>query len=140
MSFLDVRNLVEHLNILGYPNKVSYSALYTPHGSAASFKVVADILTWLIERLEPGTQLAGGTSSETERVQFIKSVSEILVTKVGIRVNPRKLYSSSVQAAGELLKVTSFLINTPEDSHDTEDESKTTVEIDLTDKVRWICD
>lgn len=135
MSFNDVKTLVEHLNLLGYPQHVSIGALYTPHGSVASFRLVADILKWLIESIEPGSQLSGGVSSEGERVLLIKSAAEILVTKAGIKVNPRKLYSSSVATAGELLKITRVLIQAPDtvDSHD--DEQGASPEIDLSDKV-----
>lgn len=137
MSFNDVKTLVEHLNLLGYPQHVSIGALYTPHGSAAAFHIVADILRWLIERLEPGAQLIGGTASESERVLLIKSAAEILVTKAGIKVNPRKLYSSSAASAGELLKITNTLRKAPVDleSHEDEDDVRSTPEIDLSDKV-----
>lgn len=135
MSFNDVKTLVEHLHLLGYPHHVPMGALYTPHGSSASFQLVADILKWLIESLEPGSQLIGGTSSESERVQLIKSATEILVIKSGIKVNPRKLYSSSVASAGELLKITSVLIKAPEDLANHEDDARGSSEIDLSDKV-----
>lgn len=136
MSFNDVKTLVEHLNLLGYPNHVPIGALYTPHGSAAAFKLVGDILKWLIESLEPGSQLIGGTASESERVMLIKSAAEILVTKAGIKVNPRKLYSSSVASAGELLKITSVLIKAPLNASNQDDDVRSTPEIDLSDKVR----
>lgn len=137
MSFNDVKTLVEHLNLLGYPNHVHISALYTPHGSKAAFQIVADILAWLIESLEPGSLLIGGTSSESERVLLIKSAAEILVTKAGIKVNPRKLYSSSVASAGELLKITNVLIRAPENVINQEDDVGSATEIDLSDKVRY---
>lgn len=136
MSFNDVKTLVEHLNLLGYPQHVSIGSLYTPHGSAAAFKIVAEILRWLIESLEPGAQLIGGTSNESERVLLIKSAAEILVTKAGIKVNPRKLYSSSAASAGELLKITNVLIRAPEEDLENPDEDVRSVpEIDLSDKV-----
>lgn len=135
MSFNDVKTLVEHLNLLGYPHHVPIGALYTPHGSAGAFKLVGDILKWLIESLEPGSQLIGGTGSESERVMLIKSAAEILVTKAGIKVNPRKLYSSSVASAGELLKITNVLIKAPENDSNQDDDVRSTPEIDLSDKV-----
>lgn len=135
MSFNDIKTLVEHLNLLGYPQHMPIGALYTSHGSAAAFRLVAEILKWLIESLEPGSQLNGGTSSESERVQLIKSAAEILVTKAGIKVNPRKLYSSSVACAGELLKITSVLIKAPDSVTNQDEETRSTPEIDLSDKV-----
>lgn len=136
MSFNDVKTLVEHLNLLGYPKHVPIGSLYTPHGSVAAFQLVADILKWLIESLEPGSQLIGGTTSESERVLLIKSAAEILVTKAGIKVNPRKLYSSSASSAGELLKITNVLIKAPNNPANHDDDVRSTPEIDLSDKVR----
>lgn len=137
MSFLEVKTLVEHLNLLGYPHHVPMGALYTPHGSASAFNLVADILKWLIERLEPGSQLLGGTTSEGERIALIKSAAEILVKKAGIKVNPRKLYSSSVVTAGELLKITNVLVKVPEKVSNQDDDPRTLAEIDFSDKVRF---
>uniref|UniRef100_A0A1B0DB16 Uncharacterized protein n=1 Tax=Phlebotomus papatasi TaxID=29031 RepID=A0A1B0DB16_PHLPP len=155
MTFNDVRDLTEHLKLLGYPDFFPMSALYTPYGSAASFKIVANALNWLAARLEPGTTLSGGTDSEAERVILIRAASEFFVilsvmfspslvidyrilfqiTKAGIKVNPRKLYASSVASAKELLKITSVLIHAPNDVKAQEDEVKSINEIDLSDRI-----
>lgn len=58
------------------------------------------------------------------------------ITKAGIKVNPRKLYASSVASAKELLKITSVLIHAPNDVKAQEDEVKSINEIDLSDRVR----
>ncbi|GAB0100898.1 clusterin-associated protein 1 [Sergentomyia squamirostris] len=135
MTFNDVRDLTEHLKLLGYPDFFPMSALYTPYGSAASFKIVASVVNWLAVRLEPGTLLPGGTETEAERVLFIRSASEFFITKVGIKVNPRKLYASSVASAKELLKITSVLIHAPNDIKTQEDEVKSVNEIDVSDRI-----
>ncbi|XP_055714009.1 clusterin-associated protein 1 [Phlebotomus papatasi] len=135
MTFNDVRDLTEHLKLLGYPDFFPMSALYTPYGSAASFKIVANALNWLAARLEPGTTLSGGTDSEAERVILIRAASEFFITKAGIKVNPRKLYASSVASAKELLKITSVLIHAPNDVKTQEDEVKSINEIDLSDRI-----
>lgn len=139
MSFKDVQTLAEHLKLLGYPNHVPIGALYTVHGSVAVFKIVADILKWLVESLslEHGFRLpSGGVSTEAERINFIKSTSELLMTKAGIRVNPRKLYSASVSSAGELLKITNVLIKAPVDFGNQDEEIGNNHSLDLSDKVR----
>ncbi|XP_059617767.1 clusterin-associated protein 1 [Phlebotomus argentipes] len=135
MTFNDVRDLTEHLKLLGYPDFFPMSALYTPYGSASSFKIVASVLNWLAARLEPGTILLGGTETEAERVLLIRAASEFFITKAGIKVNPRKLYASSVASAKELLKITSVLIHAPNDVKAQEDEVKSANEIDLSDKI-----
>uniref|UniRef100_A0A1B0GHK3 Clusterin-associated protein 1 n=1 Tax=Lutzomyia longipalpis TaxID=7200 RepID=A0A1B0GHK3_LUTLO len=96
MTFNDVRDLTEHLKLLGYPEFFPMSALYTPYGSIAGFKII---------------------------------------TKAGIKINPRKLYASSVASAKELLKITSVLIQAPSDVKTQEDEMKTLNEIDLSDRI-----
>ncbi|XP_053681772.1 clusterin-associated protein 1 [Sabethes cyaneus] len=135
MSFKDVRDLSEHLKLLGYPNNIPISVLNTPFGGPESFVAYSDILTWLISRLDPNLQLAGGTRSEQDRIAFVRSATEFLVTKSNIKVNPRKLYASSAAASAELLKVTSLLISSPKVTGADDESIKSHVEIDLSDKI-----
>lgn len=86
----------------------------SPHGSAANFRRIADILHWLCDRLGPGATLAGGVRTEAERVVLVRSAAEFFVTRAGLRLNPRRLYASSSATAGELLKVTQLLIRAPQ--------------------------
>uniref|UniRef100_A0A182XY23 Uncharacterized protein n=2 Tax=Anopheles stephensi TaxID=30069 RepID=A0A182XY23_ANOST len=135
MAFKDVRDLAEQLKLLGYPNNIPISVLNTPYGGPESFKAYSDILQWLINRLEPNLVLSGGTRTEQERIQFVRSATEFLVTKSSIKINPRKLYASSVAAAKELLKVTTLLISSPKVTGHEEEQIKSHVEIDLSDKI-----
>ncbi|XP_055371440.1 clusterin-associated protein 1 [Condylostylus longicornis] len=136
MSFKDVRDLSEHLKLLGYSNQFPLQALYSNYGSLNSFKVVADILQWLAGRLEPGTVLPGGTETESDRVLLIRSATEFFVTKSAIKLNPRKLYASSSAAAKELQKITSILMQTPNENDENEDENyKSLALVDLGDKI-----
>uniref|UniRef100_A0A182TD23 Uncharacterized protein n=1 Tax=Anopheles melas TaxID=34690 RepID=A0A182TD23_9DIPT len=135
MAFRDVRDLAEQLKLLGYPNSIPISVLSTPYGGPESFKAYSDVLQWLINRLEPNLVLAGGTRTEQERIQFVRSATEFLVTRSSIKVNPRKLYASSVAAAKELLKVTALLLSSPKVTGQEEELIKSHVEIDLSDKL-----
>ncbi|XP_050100299.1 clusterin-associated protein 1 [Anopheles aquasalis] len=135
MAFKDVRDLAEQLKLLGYPNHIPLSVLTTPYGGPESFKAYSDILQWLINRLEPNLVLAGGTRSEQERVLFVRSATEFLVTKSSIKMNPRRLYASSMAAAQELLKVTSLLIASPKITRHEEESIKSHLEIDFSDKM-----
>uniref|UniRef100_A0A336MVG7 CSON007902 protein n=1 Tax=Culicoides sonorensis TaxID=179676 RepID=A0A336MVG7_CULSO len=135
MSFRDVRDLTEQLKLLGFTENIPISLLNTSYGSLESFKVYASILKWLIGRLEPGATVPGNVETENDRIIFIRSVSEFLVIKAGIKVNPRKLYASSAATAKEILKITSVLIVTPETSGKDDEEIRSLQEIDLSDKV-----
>lgn len=80
--------------------------------------------------------LSGGTINESERVVLIKSASEFFITKAGIKLNPRKLYSSSFGSAKELIKITTLLLNAPQDLDRGEEEEITSFdEIDLSGKI-----
>lgn len=56
--------------------------------------------------------------------------------KVGIKINPKKLYASSAATANEILKITAVLMNTTQETSVKDDEEIRSIqEIDLTDKV-----
>lgn len=129
------KDLSEHLKHLGYPNNFPISALYTTYGSPQSFAIVADILKWLASCLESDTVLLGGISDETERILLIRSAAEFFVTKAGIKLNPRRLYASSAATAGELLKITTLLINAPTDIENDDEPLISSPMMDLGDKV-----
>ncbi|XP_058064792.1 clusterin-associated protein 1 [Anopheles bellator] len=135
MAFKDVRDLGEQLKLLGYPNHIPVSVLNTPYGGPESFKAYSDVLQWLINRLEPNQALAGGSRTEQERILFIRSATEFLVTKSSIKMNPRKLYASSTAASLELLKVTTLLISSPKVTGKEEESIKSHLEIDFSDKI-----
>lgn len=81
-------DLFEYLKILGYPKPLKLTALYTNQGSLENFKLIFDILRWLIDQYEPGTTLAGSTDTEFDRVLLVRSGVEFLVVKAGIKLNP----------------------------------------------------
>jgi clusterin-associated protein 1 len=70
-----------------------------------NFELVADILDWLLHRFDPNAHLDDDISTEAKRVMFLKSAVEKVVSKVGIRMNPRKLYQADGYAVKELLKL-----------------------------------
>ncbi|XP_055841416.1 clusterin-associated protein 1 [Episyrphus balteatus] len=137
MSFKDVRDLSEHLKLLGFPKVFPLQALCSNYGSLASFQVVAEILQWLAGLLEPGTILSGSPDTEAERVLLIRSATEFFVTKSAIKLNPRKLYASSAATAGELQKITKLLIAPSHQNEDKdEDENYRSLnQVDIGDKI-----
>lgn len=97
--------------------------------------MVFDILRWLIDRYEPGALIIGGTENEVDRIVLTRSCVEFLVVKAGIKLNPLKLYSGSISAAEELLKVVHLIMKVPSNSSEKHTE-KFVREIDIGDKVR----
>ena len=137
-------DLFEYLKILGYPKPLKLTALYTNQGSLENFKLVFDILRWLIDQYEPGTILLGSTDSEIDRTLLVRSAVEFLVVKAGIKLNPIRLYASSMAAAPELLKVVNLIMKRPTiQSQGTdainEKQYRKLTEIDIDDKVRFVC-
>lgn len=72
--------------------------------------MVFDIMGWLIDQYEPGTQLEGGTTTDVDRTLLVRSAVEFLAIKAGLKLNPIRLYSSSMAAAPELLKVVDLIL------------------------------
>lgn len=133
-------DLFEYLKILGYPKPLKLTALYTNQGSLENFKLVFDILRWLIDQYEPGTILLGSTDTEIDRVLLVRSAVEFLVVKAGIKLNPIRLYASSMAAAPELLKVVNLIMKRStiesQDSDSIDKQYRKMTEIDIDDKVR----
>lgn len=139
MHFDFIVDLFEYLKILGYPKPLKLTALYTNQGSLENFKLIFDILGWLIDQYEPGTILLGSTESEIDRTLLVRSAVEFLVVKAGIKLNPIRLYASSMAAAPELLKVVNLIMKRPSiQSNDAmhEKQYRKLPEIDVDDKVR----
>uniref|UniRef100_A0A034VKR7 Clusterin-associated protein 1-like protein n=1 Tax=Bactrocera dorsalis TaxID=27457 RepID=A0A034VKR7_BACDO len=137
MSFKDVRDLAEHLKLLGYPHVFPLQALANNFGSLASFHVVAEVLQWFASLLEPGAVLAGGVDNENDRVLLIRSATEFFVTKSAIKLNPRKLYASSAVTAAELQKITRMLIAPRQSAGDKDEEEnyRSLNQVDIGDKM-----
>lgn len=134
--------MFEYLKILGYPKPLKLTALYTNQGSLENFKLIFDILRWLIDQYEPGTILLGSTDSEMDRTLLVRSAVEFLVVKAGLKLNPMRLYASSMAAAPELLKVVNLIMKRPTlQTQDTdalnENQYRKMAEIDIDDKVSW---
>ncbi|EDV34356.1 uncharacterized protein Dana_GF21268 [Drosophila ananassae] len=141
MSFKDVRDLGEQLKLLGFPRVFPLQALASPHGSLASFHIVAELLQWLAGLMEPGASLPGGVESEEHRVLLVRSATEFFVTKAAIRLNPRKLYAAASVTAAELQKITRLLTapggQTETDHEDEEqrDQYRSLNPVDIGDKM-----
>lgn len=126
--------LIEYLRILGYPKHLKYATLCSAQGGLESFKVVFDIMRWLIERYDSGAVIFGSSDSEVDRIVLTRSCVEFWVIKAGIKLNPLKLYSGSAAAAEELLKVVQLIMKVPAKTGAKLSDGRTR-EVDIEDKV-----
>ncbi|GAQ92317.1 hypothetical protein KFL_009780010 [Klebsormidium nitens] len=113
MSFRELRNFSEIMESLGYPRQISIESFRAPN-----FKLVADCLHWLISRYDPSADLLYDVTSEADRVFFLKSATQTMLTKGRIKLNLKKLYAADGYAVRELLKIASVLykaLNMPEE-------------------------
>ncbi|KXS20296.1 hypothetical protein M427DRAFT_94580, partial [Gonapodya prolifera JEL478] len=92
------------LKSLGYPRIVSLDSFRTP-----SFELVAHILHWLVKNYDPSSDIPLEISTEGDRVLFVKTIAQYLVTKAHIKINPRRLYAADGYAVKEIMKVASVL-------------------------------
>ena len=106
MSYRDIRNFTEMMRTLGYPRLISMENFRVPN-----FSLVAEILQWLVLRYDPSSDIPMDIEHENDRVLFIKSVAQFMMTKAHIKLNTKRLYGADGMAVKELLKVTSVLYN-----------------------------
>jgi clusterin-associated protein 1 len=74
-----------------------------------NFVLVADILFFLVQRYDPSLRLSQDIETEQERVTFLKSIAEVMATKMRIKLNTKKLYGADGYAVKEMLKIASML-------------------------------
>ncbi|XP_051789989.1 clusterin-associated protein 1 homolog isoform X1 [Erpetoichthys calabaricus] len=106
MSFRDLRSFTEMMRALGYPRLISMENFRTPN-----FTLVAEILTWLVKRYEPQTDIPTDIDTEQDRVFFIKAVAQFMATKAHVKLNTKRLYQADGYAVKEMLKITVVLYN-----------------------------
>lgn len=104
MSFREQRNFIEILRNLGYGQTISFDSFRQPN-----FVLVADILFFLVQRYDPNLRLSQDIETEQERVTFLKSIAEVMATKMRIKLNTKKLYGADGYAVKEMLKIASML-------------------------------
>lgn len=73
MSFREARNFCEIMRSLGYPRIISMENFRTPN-----FKLVAEIIFWLIHRFDPKAEIPDVIEEEKDRVEFICSACKVI--------------------------------------------------------------
>lgn len=112
--------------------------LSTFSGNETSFRAYANILVWLIKNLDPDALIHQDSHTESDRVMLIRTATEFLAVSSGIKLNPRKLYASNFATSKELLKVTSALLNSPQNIHQEENQPVNFEDIISNDQIRKI--
>ncbi|KAG1669353.1 Clusterin-associated protein 1 [Nymphon striatum] len=99
-------NFTEMMRALSYPRLISMENFRTPN-----FELVAEILGWLVKRYDPNADMPSEIDTEQDRVIFIRSVAQFMLSKAGIKLNTKRLYQADGYAVKELLKISSILYN-----------------------------
>lgn len=92
------------LRSLNYPRLISLENFLKPN-----FELVADILYWLTQRYDPQSEISDDINQEKDRIEFMKAVVTLFVTKARIKLNPKKLYQADGDAVQEILKIVTVL-------------------------------
>ncbi|KAM4631784.1 clusterin-associated protein 1 [Discoglossus pictus] len=134
MTYRDLRNFTEMMRALGYPRLISMENFRSPN-----FPLVSEVLTWLVKRYEPQSDVPVDVDTEQDRVFFIKAVAQFMATKAHIKLNTKKLYQADGYAVKELLKITTVLYNAMKtksiDSSQLGEEETASFKFDLGSKI-----
>ncbi|RWS28939.1 clusterin-associated protein 1-like protein [Leptotrombidium deliense] len=154
MSYRELRNFAEILRVLGYSRLVSVENFRKPN-----FPLIAEILQWLTLRYDPTLELSIDIETEQDRVIFIKTSAQLIVsepnfdetntilyfhlillffiyfcaTKAHIKLNTKKLYLADGHAVQELLKMASLLYEAAKSSEVIEENATFSENQALTD-------
>ncbi|KAH0789973.1 clusterin associated protein [Histomonas meleagridis] len=79
---------------------------------------MANLLQWLASLYDPDLVIISDISNENGRVEFVKSIVQQMAVRSGIRLNPKKLYSSDRFAVRELLKISAPIYSSITSKHD----------------------
>eukprot|EP00095_Tigriopus_kingsejongensis_P010498 maker-scaffold436_size171858-snap-gene-0.33 protein:Tk10498 transcript:maker-scaffold436_size171858-snap-gene-0.33-mRNA-1 annotation:"clusterin-associated protein 1 isoform x1" len=104
MAFRDLRSLTEMMRALGYPRLISLENFRQPN-----FQLVAEMLSWLVKRFEPTSDLPNEIDTEQDRVIFVRSVVQFMATKAHIKLHAKKLYQADGHSVKEVIKVAEVL-------------------------------
>ncbi|GFH59082.1 hypothetical protein CTEN210_15558 [Chaetoceros tenuissimus] len=100
------KELIEVLNKLYYPTEITTETFKHPN-----FDELAEVLYWFAQRLNPSTTIHTRIDSESDRVEFIKSIVIFFFEVADLRLDTRKLYYADKKCVSELIKVGNFLLD-----------------------------
>ncbi|KAL7484629.1 hypothetical protein ACHAW6_010261, partial [Cyclotella cf. meneghiniana] len=95
---------IELLQCLNYSRPISLDSFRTPN-----FELVADVLCYLVQRVDPTIPIHDGIGTEDDRVLFLNGITTELAARLNLTLNTRKLYAADGYAVQELLKFAQFI-------------------------------
>mmetsp|Transcript_34157 Transcript_34157/g.71907 ORF Transcript_34157/g.71907 Transcript_34157/m.71907 type:complete len:324 (+) Transcript_34157:231-1202(+) len=99
-----VDSLTETLRYLQYPHSLSVNSFRTPN-----FELVAGILCWMLQRLDPTIPIHDRIETEDDKVTLLNGIAAELATKMNLYVDTKNLYAADGRAAKELFKLANVL-------------------------------
>ncbi|ETO03590.1 hypothetical protein RFI_33810 [Reticulomyxa filosa] len=97
-------DFIEMMKSLGYHRLILMDNFRKPN-----FELVADILYWMINRIDPTANISDDISTEKKRVFFLKSVASLIFKEIEVKLKLKPLYGGDGYAVKELLKVAKIL-------------------------------
>ncbi len=94
----------ETMRRLNYPQSISIESFRAPN-----FELMAEVLYWMVQRLDPSIPIHDGISTQDDRVQFLNSITTGVAAKLHINLNARNLYVADGNSVKELLILAQFL-------------------------------
>lgn len=131
MSFREIRNFTEILKTLGYRRLISLESFRQPN-----FHLVADILVWLVKRFDADYNISTDYSTSEHRVLLIRSVTEFMALKTGLKLNMKKLYLADGHAVKEMLKIASLLYDALKMKENVDEGLSSFASLDLSAKIQ----
>ncbi|MEW5299845.1 MAG: hypothetical protein WDW38_010815 [Sanguina aurantia] len=127
MSFRELRSFTETMKALGYPRLISMENFRLPN-----FELVTDCLCWLVQRYDPGVEISEDITTEADRVKFLQSVAQVMLSKARMKLNIKKLYAADGAAVKELLKVAMLLYKATQKAGDMDEDPTDIVDFNTT--------
>ena len=104
MSYRELRNFCEIMRSLGYPRTISMENF-----RVANFKLSAEIIYWLVKRLDQKQEIPNEISDEKSRVEFIKSACIFFYQNLKVKLNLKKIYAADGHCVKEILKIADII-------------------------------
>ena len=132
MTYRETRNFCEIMRSLGYPRIISMENFRIPN-----FKLVAEIIFWLIHRFDPKAEIPESIDEEKDRVEFICAACKFFYSNLKLKLNLKKIYQSDSYCVPELLKVAEILYQAKRTLNHS-DEIDFSSELDITTRQKEI--
>ena len=104
MSDQEAAQLGAMLRRLQYTQPISASSFEIPN-----FALVADMLQFMVQRLDPTSSISHKIATEDDRVRFVNEIASTLAKSMNISMERKNVYAADGRAVHELIKIASVL-------------------------------